>query len=223
VTQAFRGERAAISHSLETMFLHDVQKVFGAADAKAGVWKTITHPWTLAFISAPRGWVCQNLATIARLEQASVEIFDPGSGTVSPSRSRAVNDEIEKKAGRTHLSPYNILVTIAVPNASRAWQALASTQTKVNQALLACALERCHLAQGHYPETLDALVPQYLENIPLDLINGEPLHYRRTDDGRFLLYSVGWNETDEGGKFEVGKGGWVDPVKADWVWDSPKR
>jgi hypothetical protein len=56
------------------------------------------------------------------------------------------------------------------------------------------------VAHSAYPEILDALVPQYLDKIPLDLIGGQPLHYRRADDGKFLLYSVGWNETDDGGK-----------------------
>ena len=28
---------------------------------------------------------------------------------------------------------------------------------------------------------------------------GRSLKYRRTNDKRFLLYSVGWNETDDGG------------------------
>ncbi len=65
---------------------------------------------------------------------------------------------------------------------------------------IACALERYHLAHGEYPETLDALMPQFMEKMPHDIIGGQPLHYRRTDDGKFLLYSVGWNETDDGGQ-----------------------
>jgi hypothetical protein len=83
----------------------------------------------------------------------------------------------------------------------------------VNEAQIACALERYHLANGEYPATLDALTPQFIENIPHDIIGGDPLNYRATFDGKFLLYSVGWNEKDDGGK-----DGGTDFTKADWVW-----
>ena len=69
----------------------------------------------------------------------------------------------------------------------------------VNETLIACALEHSRFLHGQYPETLDALVPQFIEKIPHDIINGQSLHYRRTADGKFLLYSIGWNQTDDGG------------------------
>ena len=54
-----------------------------------------------------------------------------------------------------------------------------------------------------------------LENEP----NGQPLRYRRTDDGKFVLYSVGWNEKDDGGTVVISKGGsTVDTDEGDWVW-----
>ncbi len=52
-------------------------------------------------------------------------------------------------------------------------------------------------------------------------INDQPLHYRRTDDGQFLLYSVGWNGTDDGGIVVRQKhplDAWLDMEKGDWVW-----
>lgn len=47
----------------------------------------------------------------------------------------------------------------------------------------------------------DALAPQFIIKLPHDVINGQPLKYRRTDDGSFILYSMGWNEKDDGGFF----------------------
>lgn len=47
-----------------------------------------------------------------------------------------------------------------------------------------------------------------------DIMGAQPLHYRRTDDAKFLLYSVGWNETDNGGL----PGSIADVNKGDWVW-----
>ena len=54
-------------------------------------------------------------------------------------------------------------------------------------------------------------------------IGGQPLKYHRQTDGRFVLYSVGWNETDEGGKVVLGGGTTpaVDLEKGDWVWEYP--
>ena len=90
------------------------------------------------------------------------------------------------------------------------------TQTAVNQSLIACALERYRLAHGSYPSSLDALVPEYLAAIAKELTTGEPMHYRLLDDGRFLLWSVGWNLQTLNGKpgEYVGEGDivWNDPV-----------
>jgi hypothetical protein len=92
-----------------------------------------------------------------------------------------------------------------------------------NEALVVCALKRYLLAHGQYPETLDGLVPQYVQKLPHDIIGGQPLKYRRTDDGQFVLYSIGWNEKDDGGTVA-----WTDPKpprvnldKGDWVWEYP--
>jgi hypothetical protein len=89
----------------------------------------------------------------------------------------------------------------------------------------AIALERYRLAHGEYPGSLDALAPQFMEKVPHDIIGGQPLHYRRTNDGQFVLYSVGWNETDDGGVVVFAKGSTpsVDINQGDWVWRYPTR
>jgi hypothetical protein len=96
--------------------------------------------------------------------------------------------------------------------------ALVRTQTLVNEGQIACALERYRLVYGSYPEALDMLVPQFSEKLPHDLINGQPLLYRRTDDGKYLLYSVAWNEIDDGGK-DVSQRAQPNGLKeGDWTW-----
>jgi hypothetical protein len=92
-------------------------------------------------------------------------------------------------------------------------------QTGVNQAVIACALERYHIDKGQFPSSLEELSSQGLLNIPPDVITGQPMNYRRTPDGRFVLYSVGWNEQDDDGKTVVDphtKA--LDPEQGDWVW-----
>jgi RNA polymerase sigma factor (sigma-70 family) len=72
-------------------------------------------------------------------------------------------------------------------------------------------------------EALDALAPQFIAKLQHDIINGRPLHYRRISDGQFVLYSVGWNETDDGGEVAFTKGGSLDVNTGDWVWRYPSK
>jgi hypothetical protein len=104
------------------------------------------------------------------------------------------------------------LAWIGVPNFVKAEQVLARNQTLVNEAFIACGLERYRLAHGQYPETLDTLVPQFVEKLPHDIVGGQPLKYHRTADGQFVLYSVGWNEKDDGGVPSK------TATDGDWVW-----
>ncbi|HWQ91628.1 MAG TPA: hypothetical protein VN673_08150, partial [Clostridia bacterium] len=108
---------------------------------------------------------------------------------------------------------------ILLPSGSKAIQRMALGQTGLDITGLACALERYRLAQGKYPDTLDALVPQYVARLPHDVIDGKPLRYRLQADGRFVLYSVGWNQTDDGGKLARGRSDkTTDPSQGDWMW-----
>jgi hypothetical protein len=136
-----------------------------------------------------------------------------------------VDNEIDAvfRSSRLHLPifltcPYSF-IAIVTPNLSMAFKTFAYNQTMVNEAQIACALERYRLAHGEYPATLDALLPQYMQTIPHDLIGGQPLHYRRTGDGKFQLYSVGWNQADDGGRASPHKeNGGIDYTNGDWVW-----
>ena len=108
-----------------------------------------------------------------------------------------------------------------VPAVIKSAMKSAFAQTAIDLARVACALERYRLAHGSYPETLGELEGQFIEKIPHNIINGEPLKYRRTEGGRFVLYSVGWNETDDGGipgRSSTGRGHRQD--EGDWVWFS---
>ena len=99
----------------------------------------------------------------------------------------------------------------------RTAERFAYAQASVDLARVACALERYRLAHGEFPEALDVLAPKFIPALPHDVINGEPLKYRRTDGGQFVLYSVGWNGADDGGAsaFKYGR---PDSEKGNWVW-----
>jgi hypothetical protein len=53
---------------------------------------------------------------------------------------------------------------------------------------------------GRWPAGLTELVPEFLPELPADPYSVEPLRYRFADD-EFLLYSVGFDGVDDGGRF----------------------
>jgi hypothetical protein len=168
----------------------------------------------------PGGWYYQEQYNYCRLAQLQFDgAFDTSQRTVSPHQIRintsAVRQELpEQPWGKLFLHHKSIaaLMSSSVPNIPLK---TAEAETVVDQAALACALERYRLANGRFPESLDALAPRFISPLPHDVINGQPLRYRRTDDGQFILYSVGWNEKDDGGTPGVKL---FDENRGDWVW-----
>jgi hypothetical protein len=77
---------------------------------------------------------------------------------------------------------------------------LAEAEARRRLALTALALERFRVRHSSYPKTLDELVPDFLKAPPVDFMDGQPLRYTPTVDGHFLLYSVGLDCVDDGGK-----------------------
>jgi len=73
-------------------------------------------------------------------------------------------------------------------------------------AQVALAVERFRLATGGLPDSLERLVPVYLETVPRDPFDGAPLRYRKLAPG-FVVYSVGEDEKDDGGRQSEGYGG----------------
>ena len=111
-----------------------------------------------------------------------------------------------------------------MPPLTNAQKKFAESQVLNDQTLIACGLERYQLTHFAYPATLDALVPACIDELPHDIMNGEPYHYRLNADGTFLLYSVGWNQTDEGGKvvYKQDNPRAIDYEQGDWVWPTPQ-
>ncbi len=73
-----------------------------------------------------------------------------------------------------------------------------ATQTR-DATLTALVLELYRRRHGEYPSSLAALTPQWLPKVPPDRYDGQPLKYRLVD-GQPLLYSVGVDRKDDGGR-----------------------
>lgn len=77
-------------------------------------------------------------------------------------------------------------------------KAYASYAAKLRCLLVVLALERYRLRHGAWPKSLDDLVPEFLEAVPLDPFDGQPLRYATPPEGR-VVYSVGMDRSDNGG------------------------
>jgi hypothetical protein len=170
----------------------------------------------------PSGWFYQNMLTISQMHQDfTIAAADEKAHRVFPELGEQLNARLEKMSKR----PYTIFAKMLMPAVGKAVGRSARTQVFVDAARVACALERHRLASGALPETLESLSPRYLEKIPTDVIDGKPLRYHRNLDGGYILYSVGWNQTDDGGEiaWSKGKDPRVDISQGDWVWQMPGK
>jgi hypothetical protein len=168
---------------------------------------------------APRGWFEQNKVTLNRiLDTHALHIVDATNCTFSPQRAEDAWIAVQ----RTPLRPYTALARLLAPLHKVARQ-FAKGQCMVDLATAGCAIERYRLANGRLPETLQALVPQFSDVTPKDVITGTPLKYRQNSDGGFLIYSAGWDAADNGGKLaNPDKAEWTESP-GDWTWQIPVK
>jgi hypothetical protein len=176
----------------------------------------------IGFHLAPASFFYRNELTLARMyQQWTLPLVDVENRIVSPKEVR--KSEVAADKELRHGWPYNILARMTFVAISSSVIKYTREQSSIDLARVAISLERYRLVLGEFPESLDALAPRFMEKVPHDIIDGQPLHYRRTDDGQFVLYSVGWNETDDGGVVGLTKNGAPDYNKGDWVWHYPAK
>jgi len=174
----------------------------------------------MLFQLVPAGWSDQNKLSLCRnVERYLLPAVDRERRIISP----IVAHQLQSDADKLQVRPYDMLSRKLLPALDRSAERFARAQTAVDLARVACALERSRLVNGQFPDTLDALAPKFIAKLPHDVITGQPLKYRRTDDGQFVLYSVGSNETDDGGTVGLNKEGKPDWREGDWVWRYPAK
>ena len=176
----------------------------------------------------PKGWYDQSKIELSQVQQQRVfPMANDSQQTVSPQTARESVDAVKS----LRPSAVNLFARLLFPELGKYAERAAYGQNAVSMARVAIALERYRLAHGEFPGSLDALAPQFMDKIPHDVIGGQPLHYRRADDGQFVLYSVGWNETDDGGVVVNQKSrnpqdesaNKLDNSQGDWVWRYPAK
>ncbi|MEY2427823.1 MAG: hypothetical protein QOJ40_708 [Verrucomicrobiota bacterium] len=171
-------------------------------------------------LAGPQGWLYQEQVHYHCLyDQRVLPGYDAQTGLLHPH----VIDENRRALERTlssnslwHHVGFSRLMLRTMP---KLFQRAAIGQTRLDQIIVACGLERYRQENGNYPEKLDSLSPLFIDKVPLDICDGQPLRYRLLPNGQFLLYGVGWNEKDDGGVVVMNKDeSDTDPERGDWVW-----
>jgi len=173
----------------------------------------------------PEGWYDMAKARgVSLYLRAAVEPIDLANHRVYVEKANALKAE----ANSLHVySLPDFLLRLSAPSVIASTPVFCEGQFRVDAARIAIMLERYRLARGSYPQSLDLLAPGAGEAVPRDLINGQPYHYRLRADGTYLLYSVGWNEVDDGGKpayradnpaYLADNPKLTDREHGDWVW-----
>ena len=113
-------------------------------------------------------------------------------------------------------NPHNMMARLLAPAVTKAVAKSIRAEQRAGLTAIACAVERFHWKHGSYPAALNDLVPEFLTDAPIDIMDRKPLRYRKNTDNTFILWSVGENGTDDGGVFKNPKSK-SDEI-LDWVW-----
>jgi len=121
-------------------------------------------------------------------------------------------DSLEKLEDQvSSISKLKVAARLVIPAASRALETQDRLVAQCDLAEMAMYLKQYKGKTGSYPKKLDAIVPEYSQELPVDPFAGAPYIYRKDGDG-FVLYSFGVNVVDDGGI--------PDWTKGDIVWRS---
>lgn len=210
--RVLRGERGFFLAALGALPINPVENHPGRALSLGRAYRHL-----------PAAMIYQNQVNGARAFQTGLfPLFDPAGW-----RMKLPPVEDEDAFQRQFLAPYasrhpyRALANLTMPAIARVALKTARHQANLSLARVAIALERHRLALGQYPERLDELAPRFVAKLPPDPVNGEPFRYRREGTGQFLLYSIGLNQRDDGGRGapSAKRGSPKQPADGDdWIW-----
>jgi len=93
----------------------------------------------------------------------------------------------------------NVLIQLLLPALDAVIVAEEREIVKRELVQVSLAMAAYRAENGKYPEKLEALAPKYLAKLPLDPWSGKSYIFR-TEKAGYVLYGVGQNEKDDGGK-----------------------
>jgi hypothetical protein len=223
--RALEGERALLGCPIiESMRRSpDKYRLFSELGESSGSPTTGLDLRGLLWVAVPSGWFYLEELNYSRTFQDHLlPVIDVSNRVIKPAETDKAAAQVSALTSNTPVSlllHHRVFSGLLLPGLNGVFQKTAFAQCGLDMAIMACALERYRLAHGELPQNLELLVPQFVAHPKHDVINGQPLRYRRLESGGYLLYSVGWNGTDDGGKIGLAKNGeGLDLNQGDWVW-----
>jgi len=190
--------------------------------------------WMSRLLSAvrfmPDGWLDASAARITEwnLDYCIKPLRDQGLMEMR-AKEMELNALIARRKTEVYWHLDELMADIAMPATLGVTSKVIYIQSVVNEAIAACALERYRIEHGSYPDTLEAANRPGEKSIPLDVVTGKPMGYRKTPDGMYALWCVSLSGTDHGGTRVLdaknpGSTRFSDATYAgDWVWDFPAK
>jgi hypothetical protein len=208
LVQATRGERAGLHH----MVLALRRGTVSLSQLAGGTPGTVDTVADLAGPTLARQSHAHMLRLLNEFVEASQLPLEEQETAI-----KALNDKIIKAKLQ-----YEVVTALVMPATIKVVQANQRGMGNLRCAFVAVALERYRRDHGQWPETLDALVPQYLAAVPKDPQDGKPLRYKRRPDG-VVVYWLGQDGTDDGGKIDRAKYLTKGTDQGVQLWDVSRR
>lgn len=223
---AWRSELAASSSALAYLTHTRDSKMLAMVSGLDGSYKFPVEGAIFIHL-APDGWFDANAATIAQwnFEYSIKPLRDFGFKEMMSRQNELTKMIVEHKADLARHSD-EFLAMLLTSATSSISMSVVYAQSTIDQAAAACALERYRIEQGKYPDTLTEAY-QGEKIMPQDVLSGAPMGYRKTTEGRYTLWNVGFDGKDDGGKRVLDE---KKPENTkfrnvkyvgDWVWDYP--
>lgn len=115
-------------------------------------------------------------------------------------------------------SRFHVVTGTFLPALAKVAVRFATGQAEARMAGTAFAIERYRHAKGTLPHTLQDLVPDFIPAPPIDPYDGKPLRYIPSEKG-YRLYSIGDDESDDGGQSPPKRKKFNDPNTYDLVFE----
>ena len=123
----------------------------------------------------------------------------------TPVGLRGVEDLDQSVQKQARSFPPKIISGLVLPSCAKSHLKFSAFEARRRAALTALATERYRLTHGDLPLELGKLVPDFLPAIPADPFVDHSLRYVRLPKG-YVVYSVGIDRQDDGGKERPAKG-----------------
>ncbi len=213
---SLRGERVLFLAASDHLQMR-AASLFAIVDISSASMETSTRAlshfiWALR----PRGWAARDRARYLTLSQEYLDsvIRNDTVDLEAVSDWNARIRSIRRDGFELFRTPLTVLTLPAFGAAARK---AAYAQSRVDQARLACAIERFRLRHNALPERLGELEPEFIDRLPRDVIGGRHFVYHRESRSSFKLYSLGWNGTDDAETAKT-QPDTIDLNRSDWAW-----